>query len=240
MEGEGTILSLQVTTYILILAQARLKSLHEVVVRNRLEQLRKRQRDEALQAQEELLEGVANAAVGKAHAAVVEPTVVQESVLAEYVEPYDRAMSPGLIDITKLPYEERQIDIVLEADDRRALVGFPGTCVSTKTDAHCYSSNNVEQWLPLDSFRRPPNLHLKRKKISKRPAVRTWLQKRSIEPKPKKIWMKKRSSSISKRTSLTRRHTIGKTSIGHESLDTSTACIRVMSGISTTKHTTST
>ncbi|ETW83838.1 hypothetical protein HETIRDRAFT_170300 [Heterobasidion irregulare TC 32-1] len=103
-------------------AKARLKSLHEVVVRNRLEQLRKRQRDEALQAQEELLEGVANAAAGKAHAAVVEPTVVQESVLAEDVEPYDRAMSPGLIDITKLPYEERQIDIVLEADDRRALL----------------------------------------------------------------------------------------------------------------------
>ncbi|THH20149.1 hypothetical protein EW146_g1159 [Bondarzewia mesenterica] len=103
-------------------AKARLKSLHEVVVRNRLEQLRKRQRDEALQAQEELLEGVANsAAAGKARAVVVEPTTERESILTEEVERYDRAMSPTLIDITKLPYEERQIDIVLEIDDKRAL-----------------------------------------------------------------------------------------------------------------------
>ncbi|KAL7284306.1 hypothetical protein ACG7TL_001591 [Trametes sanguinea] len=44
---------------------------HEVVVRNRLEQLRKRQRDEALQAQEELLAGVARSAQrGEAHNSV--------------------------------------------------------------------------------------------------------------------------------------------------------------------------
>lgn len=86
-----------------------------------MEQLRKRQRDEALQAQEELLNGVAtNAAQGKVRAPVVE--VVNEAVAQEQREPYSRSMSPALIDITKLPYEERQIDIVLEADDRRALV----------------------------------------------------------------------------------------------------------------------
>ncbi|TFY80751.1 hypothetical protein EWM64_g3261 [Hericium alpestre] len=99
---------------------AKLKTLHEVVVRNRLEQLRKKQRDEALQAQEELLEGVASDAVkGKAH--VIEPAAQQERTVAEDIEPYNRAMSPALVDITKLPYEERQIDIVLEADDTRAL-----------------------------------------------------------------------------------------------------------------------
>ncbi|KAI0053042.1 hypothetical protein FA95DRAFT_1601394 [Auriscalpium vulgare] len=101
-------------------SKAKLKSLHEVVVRNRLEQLRKRQRDEALQAQEELLEGVASSVTkGKAPAPVIDASTDQEP--KEAAEPYDRSMSPDLIDITKLPYEQRQIDIVLEVDDSRNL-----------------------------------------------------------------------------------------------------------------------
>ena len=102
-----------------------MKSLHEVVVRNRLEQLRKRQRDEALQAQEELLAGVAKSASKKygTTVPVVEIETVQEEVVpVEEIEPYDRSMSPGLLDITKLPAEERQIDILTEEEDRRALV----------------------------------------------------------------------------------------------------------------------
>ncbi|KAF9247005.1 mid region of cactin-domain-containing protein [Melanogaster broomeanus] len=106
-------------------AKAKLKSLHEVVVRNRLEQLRKRQRDEALQAQEELLAGVAHLAVqGVTDARVIvsgggsgEPDVSPEDV-----EPYDRSMSPLFIDITKLRPEERDIDIVTEKDELRALL----------------------------------------------------------------------------------------------------------------------
>ncbi|KAF8845733.1 hypothetical protein BDN67DRAFT_1006997 [Paxillus ammoniavirescens] len=106
-------------------AKAKLKTLHEVVVRNRLEQLRKRQRDEALQAQEELLAGVAQSVVqGRMDARVVmsggasgEPDVSPEDV-----EPYDRSMSPPLIDITKLRPEERDIDIVTERDELRALL----------------------------------------------------------------------------------------------------------------------
>jgi hypothetical protein len=103
-------------------SKARLKSLHEVVVRNRLEQLRKRQRDEALQAQEELLEGVANvASKGKFRPPVIEAGVGQQSV-EKFVEPYERGMSPGLVDITKLPHEERHVDIVLESDDKVSLM----------------------------------------------------------------------------------------------------------------------
>ncbi|KDQ64665.1 hypothetical protein JAAARDRAFT_28303 [Jaapia argillacea MUCL 33604] len=106
-------------------AKAKLKTLHEVVVRNRLEQLRKRQRDEALLAQEELLAGVVNhakniAAEGRVAVAVSE-TAEQEAVPAEQVEPYNRAMSPPVIDITKLQHEDRQIDIVTEIEDLRAL-----------------------------------------------------------------------------------------------------------------------
>lgn len=104
-------------------AKAKLKSLHEVVVRNRLEQLRKRQRDEALHAQEELLAGVArSAAQGLKDANYVVPVTTAEADTQEDMEPYDRSMSPPLIDITKLTEDERQIDIVTELDDLRALL----------------------------------------------------------------------------------------------------------------------
>ncbi|KAF8076113.1 mid region of cactin-domain-containing protein [Lyophyllum atratum] len=105
-------------------AKAKLQSLHEVVVRNRLEQLRKRQRDEALQAQEELLAGVARSAAKKwdneAAPEIVAPE--QEVIATEEMEEYDRAMSPVLLDITKLPPEERDIDIVTDVEALRALL----------------------------------------------------------------------------------------------------------------------
>jgi hypothetical protein len=107
--------------------QAKLKNVHEVVVRNRLEQLRKRQRDEALQAQEELLAGVAKSASRKwgVEQATVEADVAESEIVPEEeMEPYDRSMSPALLDITKLPVEEREIDILTEDEDRRALVGI--------------------------------------------------------------------------------------------------------------------
>jgi len=98
-------------------AQSKLKVHHEVVVQNRLEQLRKRQRDEALRAQQELLAGAAAAlSLNK-----VAPATEQEK-LAEKAEPYHRSMSPQPIDITKLSYEERQIDIITAAEDRRNLI----------------------------------------------------------------------------------------------------------------------
>ncbi|KZP12094.1 hypothetical protein FIBSPDRAFT_898449 [Athelia psychrophila] len=105
-------------------AKAKLKSVHEVVVRNRLEQLRKRQRDEALQAQEELLAGVAKSASRKAGADTPAAEIPLEKIEVEpmeEMEPYHRSMSPGLLDITRLPAEERQIDILTEEEDRHAL-----------------------------------------------------------------------------------------------------------------------
>jgi hypothetical protein len=93
------------------------------VVRNRLEQLRKRQRDEALQAQQELLAGVARSALRRnVDDVAVEMNVSEERVSAEDMEPYERSMSPPLIDITILSPDERDIDIVLEKEDRQTLV----------------------------------------------------------------------------------------------------------------------
>ena len=81
-----------------LLLQAKLKSLHEVVVRNRLEQLRKRQRDEALQAQEELLAGVAKSAI-KGEKRPAPESDIQAAGPVEEREEYDRSMSPPLLDI---------------------------------------------------------------------------------------------------------------------------------------------
>ncbi|KAF8138241.1 mid region of cactin-domain-containing protein [Boletus edulis] len=106
-------------------AKAKLKSLHEVIVRNRLEQLRKRQRDEALQAQEELLAGVAQSAVrGTADTRVIVSATAQgePEISGQYVEPYDRSMSPTLIDITKLRSDDREFDIVTERNETRTLL----------------------------------------------------------------------------------------------------------------------
>lgn len=107
-------------------AKAKLKSLHEVVIRNRLEQLRKRQRDEALQAQEELLAGVAKSASRTSRdsgALIPQPDVTEQEVIPEEeMESYDRSMSPRMLDITRLSLEERQIDILTEREDRRVLV----------------------------------------------------------------------------------------------------------------------
>ncbi|KAF9534919.1 mid region of cactin-domain-containing protein [Crepidotus variabilis] len=102
-------------------AKTKLKALHEVVVRNRLEQLRKRQRDEALLAQEELLAGVARSAARRLVPDVAPSEEVNEVILAEDVEPYHRSMSPPLIDITQLTVEERDIDIIILQEDRRDL-----------------------------------------------------------------------------------------------------------------------
>lgn len=42
----------------------------------------------------------------------------------EHIEPYDRSMSPFLIDITKFRPDEREFDIVTEGDEVRALVSY--------------------------------------------------------------------------------------------------------------------
>jgi hypothetical protein len=87
---------------------------------NRLEQLRKKQRDEALQAQEELLAGVSRGARPP------EPTPdAHQTQMAEpedEVEPYDRSMSPVPVELSDLHADERQIEAVDELSDRVALV----------------------------------------------------------------------------------------------------------------------
>jgi hypothetical protein len=104
-------------------AKAKLKSFHEVVIRNRLELLRKRQRDEALQAQEELLAGVVKSAQrGESRPDVVQQPTDVDTATTEPTEPYERTMSPELVDISKLSFEDRQAPIITVLEDKRDLV----------------------------------------------------------------------------------------------------------------------
>ncbi|KAJ3572640.1 hypothetical protein NP233_g2954 [Leucocoprinus birnbaumii] len=113
-------------------AKAKLKSFHEVVVRNRLEQLRKRQRDEALQAQEELLAGVATAASKKPIGPIVPLDGREIDEPAEEPEPYHRSMSPVPLDINKLRGEERDADTISAAEDRRNVIQQRRTVAATR------------------------------------------------------------------------------------------------------------
>jgi hypothetical protein len=88
--------------------------------------LRKRQRDEALQAQVELL---AAASLGHRNEqpADVEPLSSQQEgedveMEVDETEAYTRAMSPPLFEPGRLSYEDRQLTIVKPIDDLRALV----------------------------------------------------------------------------------------------------------------------
>lgn len=110
--------------------------MHEVVVMNRLEQLRKRQRDEALQAQEELLAGVSRAAK---HAEAAEQADVEMAAAEETVEPYDRSMSPVPFDLSALHLDERQIETIDELTDRAALVRcYPSEIIEVAPDRFWY------------------------------------------------------------------------------------------------------
>ena len=91
-----------------------------MVVRNRLEQLRKRQRDEALQAQEELLAGVAKTASERPIPNI--STAEDEIIRDADKEPYHRSMSPPLLDFAKLSHEDKALIVISEKDDRMALV----------------------------------------------------------------------------------------------------------------------
>ena len=106
--------------------KAKLKALHEVVVRNRLEQLRKRQRDEALQAQVELLGAAAqpNTKQWPTEVRVPQSEAMEEDQDDVEVEPYSRDMSPPVVEITKLPYEERQFPVVNPKAELEVLVSI--------------------------------------------------------------------------------------------------------------------
>ncbi|KAK0517614.1 hypothetical protein OC835_008103, partial [Tilletia horrida] len=114
-------------------AKAKLRDLHEVVLQNRLEYLRKKQRDEARRMQDELEmefdgdEGEGEdeeldpeaAAARAAEAADAAAKEEQDRIDAEWQDDMDL---PIIDDVSKLPYAERRLPIITLADDRAALI----------------------------------------------------------------------------------------------------------------------
>jgi hypothetical protein len=221
--------------------QSKLKTQHEVVVQNRLEQLRKRQRDEALHAQEELLAGVVRS-ISK-NVGVPFVSEAQEQLDSEeVVEPYDRSMSPQPIDITKLPYDERQMDIVTGPEDKKALVRLV-LLIYHVSVSHLLiiNSMNVVARLCRSALSRSQSRWSKAiHKTLKPPAGLILPRKPYTEQKQKKIWMKKKKCSIWKKTSPILLLTLGKINIDLENRDTSIGYILVTNGTNITKLITST
>ena len=96
-------------------------------MRNRLEQLRKRQRDEALQAQQELLATHSRSAKPSLDNdsladTIAEPLSNIASDGTEEIEEYDRQMSPAPLEAKKLPYEDRQLPLIDAQDNLNELV----------------------------------------------------------------------------------------------------------------------
>ncbi|WVO16315.1 hypothetical protein L204_103990 [Cryptococcus depauperatus] len=112
-------------------AVAKLNSIHEIVLKNRLEQFKRRQRDDAAKVQAELGSTIAprseNLYGGDIHAEA--GTVPDEGAEADdeeededdYVELYDREMSPVAIDPRTMNLEERRLPIVNEEDELHTL-----------------------------------------------------------------------------------------------------------------------
>lgn len=102
--------------------QSKLHQIHVAVIQNRLEQLRQKQRTQALRVQEELGGTITNMAIAAATEVTEEEAAAAEE--EEEIEEYSRDMSPELLDPASLPQEDRNLPIVDEEDELRALVSL--------------------------------------------------------------------------------------------------------------------
>jgi hypothetical protein len=102
--------------------------MHEVVLRNRLEHLRRRQRDEALRVQDELKNALKAPVVDVVAADEELPEAAAQ--LEEEPEPYDRALSPT--PMAKVVGDDKELVLVDEFDERRKLLEARRAVVQTR------------------------------------------------------------------------------------------------------------
>lgn len=101
-----------------------------MVLKNRLEQFKKRQREDAAKHHAELSDQIAKKAEdnfgGDMHAEVALPDLDTAGEDADdeddFVEDYDPEMSPKPADVRLMQLEERRLPIIEEEDDLRAIV----------------------------------------------------------------------------------------------------------------------
>lgn len=118
------------------MAKAKLRAMHEVVLRNRLEHLRRRQRDEAVRVQNELADAVeqeeAQAEEEQNAGAASSSTQAEPSTPAVAQDQWDDAMAPRLV--TRIPQEDQHLKLVSPEEELRTLVsGCAGILVEKRT-----------------------------------------------------------------------------------------------------------
>jgi hypothetical protein len=120
-------------------SKAKLNSIHEVVLKNRLEQFKKRQREDAAKVQAEMGGVLVNqnnepqAFGGDIRAEVgIADDADDEADEDDYIEEYDPEMSPEPADPRTMHLDERRLPIVTEEDEWRALVIATTLCVSAE------------------------------------------------------------------------------------------------------------
>lgn len=104
--------------------------MHEVVLQNRLEQLRVRQREDALKVQSDIAAQVTHAAGraaprgGNIEENELEDLDDEEEQLIEedLLDAYSDEMAPELFHPSKLSYEDKQVPVVDELEEKRKLV----------------------------------------------------------------------------------------------------------------------
>src|SRR5947208_1029510 len=113
--------------------------MHEIVLKKRLEQLRKKQREEAVKVQEELETALAT------HPRHIQDTATDNDGIDDYdehlnsediiIEEYDRSMSPE--PFQKLYREDRQLEILEPGKDLKELVSYQ-SLLPSKKNIHIY------------------------------------------------------------------------------------------------------
>ena len=108
-------------------SKGKLRDMHEVVLNNRLEQLRRKQRDEAIRLQDEIkyaLPVAKEVLDDEEEDMEIEEEIVQED--------WDPTLEPTMM--SRIPEELRGAEIVEEGEDRERLVSFLSILRSIKAD----------------------------------------------------------------------------------------------------------
>ncbi|MBW0465114.1 hypothetical protein O181_004829 [Austropuccinia psidii MF-1] len=137
-------------------AKAKLRAMHEVVLRNRLEHLRRRQRDEAVKVQAELESTLSsqpnrNRSLHVANQHLDNMEIDDDQVLEPVVEEpeeYEIAMEPPLIQ--HLTSEEQKLEILSPTDDWNQIINARQIVLSTRFVPKLNDNSNANDQEILD------------------------------------------------------------------------------------------
>lgn len=222
-------------------AKGKLRDMHEVVLNNRLEQLRRKQRDEAIRYKEEVKHALHLPSsnrleeIEEGDEEEVEMDLGEdEEVVAVEAEAWDPSLEPRAV--TKIPEELKAFEILHYDEEMQRLVRllFPLQLFpyfdTNSSNLFDHSTLNVVRLFKLDSLRNAKH------PLEHSPSSRRMLEtKRSTKPLLDKDSTRRKSYSAWKPT-CRRRLTLGRTNIDQGSRGTSTKSTLVTNGTSTIKR----